>query len=68
MNAESLFCLLFEIVGDAWALFYKFELIHGNEEERQLLVRRHFNIAEPHHGEVAAKIIYIRSNINFRTN
>jgi pre-mRNA-processing factor 6 len=49
--------VLFEIVGDAWALFYKFELIHGNEEEQQL-VRRRFNVAEPHHGEVTAKIIY----------
>ncbi|KAF5921477.1 hypothetical protein HPG69_008239 [Diceros bicornis minor] len=38
-------------LGDAWALFYKFELQHGTEEQREE-VRRRCENAEPRHGEL----------------
>ncbi|KAG8513272.1 Pre-mRNA-processing factor 6, partial [Galemys pyrenaicus] len=38
-------------LGDAWALFYKFELQHGSEEQREE-VRRRCENAEPRHGEL----------------
>ena len=37
--------------GDAWACFYRFELLHGTEEQ-QSDVMRHCVSAEPHHGEL----------------
>lgn len=38
-------------LGDAWALFYKFELQHGTEEQ-QAEVRKRCENAEPRHGEL----------------
>ncbi|XP_030829995.1 pre-mRNA-processing factor 6 [Strongylocentrotus purpuratus] len=37
-------------LGDAWAYFYRFELLYGNEEQ-QKTVRDRCILAEPHHGE-----------------
>eukprot|EP00898_Chlorokybus_atmophyticus_P005850 jgi/Chlat1/6266/Chrsp44S05860 len=37
-------------VGDFWALFYKFEVQHGTEEQRESVLKRCV-AAEPHHGE-----------------
>ncbi|KAJ7567210.1 hypothetical protein O6H91_02G136900 [Diphasiastrum complanatum] len=37
-------------VGDFWALFYKFELQHGTEEQQQEVLKRCV-VAEPRHGE-----------------
>ncbi|KAI1724194.1 tetratricopeptide repeat domain-containing protein [Ditylenchus destructor] len=37
--------------GDAWAYFYKFELLHGNEAEQEE-VRKKCSSAEPRHGEL----------------
>ncbi|KAI1705808.1 tetratricopeptide repeat domain-containing protein [Ditylenchus destructor] len=37
--------------GDAWAYFYKFELLHGNEPEQEE-VRKKCSSAEPRHGEL----------------
>ncbi|XP_014675353.1 PREDICTED: pre-mRNA-processing factor 6-like [Priapulus caudatus] len=37
-------------LGDAWAYFYKFEAMHGSEEQRDD-VRRRCVLAEPRHGE-----------------
>uniref|UniRef100_A0AAR2IL99 Pre-mRNA-processing factor 6 n=1 Tax=Pygocentrus nattereri TaxID=42514 RepID=A0AAR2IL99_PYGNA len=38
-------------LGDAWALFYKFELQHGTEEQQEEVKKRCEN-AEPRHGEL----------------
>ncbi|XP_071476325.1 pre-mRNA-processing factor 6-like [Diadema antillarum] len=38
-------------LGDAWANFYRFELLHGTEEQ-QKTVRDRCILAEPHHGEL----------------
>uniref|UniRef100_A0AAQ5ZF11 Pre-mRNA-processing factor 6 n=1 Tax=Amphiprion ocellaris TaxID=80972 RepID=A0AAQ5ZF11_AMPOC len=38
-------------LGDAWALFYKFELQHGTEEQQEE-VRKRCENAEPRHGEL----------------
>ncbi|XP_076338793.1 pre-mRNA-processing factor 6-like [Tachypleus tridentatus] len=37
-------------LGDAWAYFYKFEMLHGTEEQQDE-VRKGCVNAEPHHGE-----------------
>ena len=37
--------------GDAWASFYRFELLHGTDEQRDDVMRHCVN-AEPHHGEI----------------
>ncbi|CAB0041928.1 unnamed protein product [Trichogramma brassicae] len=37
-------------LGDAWAYFYKFELLNGTEEQ-QAEVKKRCVAAEPHHGE-----------------
>ena len=42
-------------LGDSWATYYKFLLQHGTAEQRDQLVQRCTN-AEPHHGEVWARI------------
>lgn len=41
--------------GDAWAFFYKFELIHGTEAQQED-VRSRCKTAEPHHGEQWCKV------------
>uniref|UniRef100_A0A8C8F5U6 Pre-mRNA-processing factor 6 n=1 Tax=Oncorhynchus tshawytscha TaxID=74940 RepID=A0A8C8F5U6_ONCTS len=38
-------------LGDAWALFYKFEMQHGTEEQQEE-VRKRCENAEPRHGEL----------------
>ncbi|KOB72751.1 Uncharacterized protein OBRU01_11996 [Operophtera brumata] len=42
-------------LGDAWAYFYKFELIHGSEAQQED-VRARCKAAEPHHGEHWCKL------------
>ncbi|GIY90401.1 pre-mRNA-processing factor 6 [Caerostris extrusa] len=42
-------------LGDAWAYFYKFELIHGTEEQQEDVKKRCVN-AEPRHGENWCKV------------
>ncbi|KAK2165168.1 hypothetical protein LSH36_54g10004 [Paralvinella palmiformis] len=42
-------------IGDAWAYFYKFEQIHGSEEQQQEVFKHCVN-AEPHHGEKWATV------------
>ncbi|VDN50508.1 unnamed protein product [Dracunculus medinensis] len=37
--------------GDAWAYFYKFELLHGSEEEQEFVLKKCIQ-AEPRHGEL----------------
>jgi pre-mRNA-processing factor 6 len=41
--------------GDAWAYFYKFELVYGNEEQQKDVFNRCV-IAEPKHGEEWCKV------------
>jgi len=41
-------------LGDAWVQFYKFELLHGNEDQ-QNEVKKRCIAAEPKHGEVWCK-------------
>ncbi|XP_042501431.1 protein STABILIZED1 [Macadamia integrifolia] len=38
------------VIGDFWALYYKFELQHGNEEYQKDVLKRCI-VAEPKHGE-----------------
>jgi pre-mRNA-processing factor 6 len=42
-------------IGDHWAMFYKFELQHGIEEQQEAVVRRCVE-AEPRHGEVWCRV------------
>ena len=42
-------------LGDAWAFFYKFELLHGNEQQQED-VKTRCKAAEPHHGEYWCKV------------
>uniref|UniRef100_A0A915HP56 Pre-mRNA splicing factor n=1 Tax=Romanomermis culicivorax TaxID=13658 RepID=A0A915HP56_ROMCU len=42
-------------IGDAWAFFYKFELIHGTKENQQDIIDRCIK-AEPRHGELWCSI------------
>lgn len=37
-------------LGDAWAYFYKFEILNGTEEAQEDVKKRCI-AAEPHHGE-----------------
>ena len=41
-------------LGDAWIYFYKFELLHGTEEQQNEVKSRCVN-AEPKHGEMWCK-------------
>lgn len=47
-------------LGDAWAYYYKFELIHGTEEQQEDVKKRCIH-AEPRHGENWCKV---SKNIN----
>ncbi|XP_035229632.1 pre-mRNA-processing factor 6-like [Stegodyphus dumicola] len=47
-------------LGDAWAYYYKFELIHGTEEQQEDVKKRCVH-AEPRHGENWCKV---SKNIN----
>jgi pre-mRNA-processing factor 6 len=42
-------------LGDAWAYFYKFELLNGSEEQQEG-VKKRCVAAEPHHGEHWCKV------------
>jgi len=42
-------------LGDTWAYFYKFELLHGTEQSQQDIMKRCIQ-AEPHYGENWCKI------------
>lgn len=42
-------------LGDAWAYFYKFELLNGTEEQQDDIKKRCI-AAEPHHGENWCKV------------
>lgn len=44
-----------EDFGDAWAYFYKFELLHGSEEQKNQVMRKCL-AAEPRHGELWCSI------------
>lgn len=53
-------------LGDAWAYFYKFEVLHGNEEQQKDVYDRCV-AAEPHHGEEWCKVSKNIVNWRFRT-
>ncbi|CAG7718069.1 unnamed protein product [Allacma fusca] len=42
-------------LGDAWAYYYKFELLHGTEDSLKEILRR-CSHAEPHHGEAWCQV------------
>lgn len=42
-------------LGDAWAYYYKFELLHGTEVQQEDVLKRCVT-AEPHHGENWCKV------------
>lgn len=52
--------------GDAWAYFYKFELIYGNEQQASDVLER-CNAAEPKHGEEWCKVSKNIANWCFKT-
>lgn len=52
--------------GDAWAYFYKFELIHGTGEQQKEIIER-CNIAEPKHGETWCRVSKNICNWCFKT-
>lgn len=52
--------------GDSFAWWYKFELQHGTEEQREDVVKRCV-AAEPHHGEVWQAVAKDMANIGKRT-
>lgn len=53
-------------LGDAWAYFYKFELLHGTEDQQKDVYDRCVT-AEPHHGEEWCKVSKNIENWRFRT-
>ncbi|KAM3965652.1 pre-mRNA processing factor 6 [Aphomia sociella] len=53
-------------LGDAWAFFYKFELLHGNEQQQED-VKNRCKTAEPHHGEFWCKVSKEIANWCFST-
>lgn len=53
-------------LGDAWAYFYKFELLHGNEQQQED-VKSRCKAAEPHHGEAWCKVSKEIANWCFST-
>ncbi|KAI5638418.1 tetratricopeptide repeat domain-containing protein [Phthorimaea operculella] len=53
-------------LGDAWAYFYKFELLHGNEQQQED-VKSRCKAAEPHHGENWCKVSKDIANWCFST-
>lgn len=54
-------------LGDAWAYFYKFELLHGNESQAADVLER-CNVAEPKHGEEWCRVSKDINNWCFKTN
>ena len=53
-------------LGDAWAHFYKFELLHGTDEQQNDVLQRCIS-AEPHHGEEWCQVSKDIRNWRFRT-
>lgn len=53
-------------LGDAWAYLYKFELIHGNEQQQED-VKTRCKAAEPNHGEQWCKVSKDIANWCFST-
>lgn len=53
-------------LGDAWAYFYKFELLHGNEAQQKEVLERCV-AAEPKHGEAWCKVSKNIKNWCFKT-
>lgn len=54
-------------LGDAWAYFYKFEMIYGTEAQQNEVIER-CNVAEPKHGEQWCKVSKDISNWCFKTS
>ncbi|KAK6173698.1 hypothetical protein SNE40_017104 [Patella caerulea] len=54
-------------LGDAWANFYRFELMHGDERSQKDVLNR-CTIAEPHHGECWCKLSKDIINWRLRTD
>ncbi|MCP9262881.1 Pre-mRNA-processing factor 6 [Dirofilaria immitis] len=53
--------------GDAWAFFYKFELLHGSQEEQELVKKKCLQ-AEPRHGELWQQVSKDVENWRKRTD
>ncbi|XP_064597243.1 pre-mRNA-processing factor 6-like [Liolophura sinensis] len=53
-------------LGDSWAYYYKFEMMHGTEEQQEAIRRLCAN-AEPHHGENWCRISKDIANWRLRT-
>ncbi|KRK02418.1 uncharacterized protein Dyak_GE19576 [Drosophila yakuba] len=53
-------------LGDAWAYFYKFELLHGTEQQQQEVIDRCIS-AEPTHGESWCRVSKNIQNWQFKT-
>ncbi|KAJ6633556.1 Pre-mRNA-processing factor 6 [Pseudolycoriella hygida] len=53
-------------LGDSWAYFYKFELLHGTEQQQADVVER-CNAAEPKHGEAWCRVSKNIANWCFKT-
>ncbi|XP_014780302.1 pre-mRNA-processing factor 6 [Octopus bimaculoides] len=54
-------------LGDAWAYFYKFESIHGTEDQKEDVKKRCIN-AEPRHGEQWCKVSKDIANWRLKTS
>jgi len=53
-------------IGDVWAYYYKFELMHGNEDQQQFVMRKCVQ-SEPRHGEVWQRISKDITNWQLKT-
>lgn len=53
--------------GDAWAYFYRFEVLHGSEDQQQEVLRHCVN-AEPHHGELWCSVSKDIKNWRLKTS
>lgn len=53
-------------LGDAWAYFYKFELLHGTETQQKEVLERCIS-AEPKHGEAWCRVSKNVRNWCFKT-
>ena len=53
-------------IGDCWAHFYKFELLHGSEQQQTELKQKCISF-EPHHGELWTRIAKDVKNWRLKT-
>lgn len=53
-------------LGDAWGYLYKFELVHGNDDSREDLIKKCVT-ADPRHGEVWTSVSKDLENIDAKT-